>query len=181
MGTSSTLSAGRSEGLGEGGCAANPSYEPLRDRPAARLAEPDLIPPPWPGAYAPVAILISGANEMRGSQTGSQRRQTSGDARQASKRLASGSIPPARVTRLRPGTASRPAHPCARPSTGAPRRRRTRRTAMTQMMTSPRRCIVCRSWRGLCDGLVRWWISSGNRSVNVTRLGRRSTGVVRFN
>ena len=81
MGTSSTLSAGRSEGLGEGGCAANPSYEPLRDRPAARLAEPDLIPPPWPGAYAPVVILISEANEMRGSQTGSQRRQTSGDAR----------------------------------------------------------------------------------------------------
>jgi hypothetical protein len=40
----------------------------------------DLMLPPWPGAYAPVVTLISEANEMRGSQMGSQQRQTPGDA-----------------------------------------------------------------------------------------------------
>jgi hypothetical protein len=28
--------------------------------------KPDLIPPPWPGAYAPVVILISEASAGRG-------------------------------------------------------------------------------------------------------------------
>jgi hypothetical protein len=32
--------------------------------------KPDLIPPPWPGAYAPVVILISEANEMPGEPNG---------------------------------------------------------------------------------------------------------------
>ncbi len=59
---------------------------------------------------------------------------------QAPKRLASGSILPAPGHRLRPGTAPRPARPRARPSAGAPRRRRARRIVMTLMMTFPRSC-----------------------------------------
>jgi hypothetical protein len=93
--------------------------------------KPDLIPPPWPGAYAPVVILISEAMAASPSTT---------RARRADARLLHHVLD-------------------ASPQFGA-------------------------AFSGRGEGFATdWWMVDQWRepSVNVTRLGRRGTGVVRFN
>jgi hypothetical protein len=89
---------------------------------AGRLSVPgdgrgsDCPDPPWAGAPRWLGGAVAAAAAAACTEAVGQRLDTR----------------PRRVTRLRPGTAPRPARPRARPhSAGAPRRRRARRIVMT--------------------------------------------------